>query len=404
MENQYDSSIRPLVNTLVSGLSSSNLLPSSLDWDDLVSAAIRYARSDDFGGDDWKEPLSLLIEGYESSANLTELGRVVARRLVLGMLTNRLRTSRKFKESADLPKVEKPIFILGLPRTGSTLLHELLDVHPGLQTPKLWQADSVPEENWSDWLRIFKSFLRTKLVDVISPGFKSIHRLGALLPHECVTIQGLSFRSMQFHAIHRVDAYHEWLSACDWRPAYLWHERYLKILASENPGKRWLLKAPGHMLGISALRKQYPDAKFIQLHRRPSEVIPSMASLYASLRSGSSNKVDFEELGKSLVEEWRVGLTRVLDLRGSDFMVDQSCLDIDYQEMTGDPLMVVEKIAEFLELPLDPDTRFKMCEYLMRNRKGKHGSHRYSPEFFGLSIESIDTAFTDYIKAYNLNH
>ena len=103
MENQYDSSIRPLVNTLVSGLSSSNMLPSSLDWDDLVRAAIRYARSDDFGGDDWKEPLSLLLEGYESSANLTELGRVVARRLVLGMLTNRLRTSRKFKESADLP-------------------------------------------------------------------------------------------------------------------------------------------------------------------------------------------------------------------------------------------------------------------------------------------------------------
>ena len=158
------------------------------------------------------------------------------------------------------------------------------------------------------------------------------------------------------------------------------------------------------MLGISALREQYPDAKFIQLHRHPSEVIPSMASLYASLRSGSSNKVDFEELGKSLVKEWRAGLTRVLDLRGSDSMVDQGCLDIDYQEMTGDPLKAVEKITEFLELPLDPATRFKMREYLLRNRKGKHGSHHYSPEFFGLSIEGIDTAFTDYIKAYNLNY
>ena len=85
-------------------------------------------------------------------------------------------------------------------------------------------------------------------------------------------------------------------------------------------------------------------------------------------------------------------------------MVDQSCLDIDYQEMTGDPLMVVERITEFLELPLDQDTHFKMREYLQRNRKGKHGSHCYSPEFFGLSVEGIDTAFADYIKAYNLNH
>ena len=403
MENQYDSSIRPLFNGLVIGLSSSNLLPSSLELDDLVRAAIRLAKSDDFGGDDWKEPLYLLLEGYLSSANLTELGRVIARRLVIGMLTNRLRVARKFQTSTSLPNVEKPVFILGLPRTGSTLLHELLDVHPDLQTPKLWQADSVPEEDWSDWLRIFKSFLRTKLVDVISPGFKSIHRLGALLPHECVTIQGLSFRSMQFHAIHRVDAYHGWLSNCDWRPAYLWHERYLKILARKDPAKRWLLKAPGHMLGMRALCEQYPDAKFIQLHRRPSEVIPSMASLYASLRSGSSNTLDLEELGKSLVEEWRIGLTRVVDLRRADAKVDRNCLDIDYLEMTGDPLFVVEKITEFLELPLGSDTRYKMTEYLLRNRKGKHGSHRYSPELFGLSEKGIDTAFIDYIKSYNLN-
>ena len=403
MENQYDSSIRPLFNGLVSGLSSSNLLPSSLELDDLVRAAIRLAKSDDFGGDDWKEPLYLLLEGYLSSANLTELGRVIARRLVIGMLTNRLRVARKFQTSTSLPNVEKPVFILGLPRTGSTLLHELLDVHPDLQTPKLWQADSVPEEDWSDWLRIFKSFLRTKLVGVVSPGFKSIHRLGALLPHECVTIQGLSFRSMQFHAIHRVDAYHGWLSNCDWRPAYLWHERYLKILARKDPAKRWLLKAPGHMLGMRALCEQYPDAKFIQLHRRPSEVIPSMASLYASLRSGSSNTLDLEELGKSLVEEWRIGLTRVVDLRRADAKVDRNCLDIDYLEMTGDPLFVVEKITEFLELPLGSDTRYKMSEYLLRNRKGKHGSHRYSPELFGLSEKGIDTAFIDYIKSYNLN-
>ena len=403
MENQYDSSIRPLFNGLVGGLSSSNLLPSSLELDDLVRAAIRLAKSDDFGGDDWKEPLYLLLESYLSSANLTELGRVIARRLVIGMLTNRLRVARKFQTSTSLPNVEKPVFILGLPRTGSTLLHELLDVHPDLQTPKLWQADSVPEEDWSDWLRIFKSFLRTKLVGVVSPGFKSIHRLGALLPHECVTIQGLSFRSMQFHAIHRVDAYHGWLSNCDWRPAYLWHERYLKILARKDPAKRWLLKAPGHMLGMRALCEQYPDAKFIQLHRRPSEVIPSMASLYASLRSGSSNTLDLEELGKSLVEEWRIGLTRVVDLRRADAKVDRNCLDIDYLEMTGDPLFVVEKITEFLELPLGSDTRYKMSEYLLRNRKGKHGSHRYSPELFGLSEKGIDTAFIEYIKSYNLN-
>ena len=178
MENQYDSSIRPLVNSLVSGLSSSNLLPSSLEWDDLVRAAIRLAKSDDFGGDDWKEPLHLLLKGYESSANLTELGRIVARRLVLGMLTNRLRTARKFKALTHLSNIEKPVFILGLPRTGSTLLHELLDVHPDLQTPKLWQADSVPEEDWSDWLRIFKSFCELNWLMLSPPALRVFTGLG----------------------------------------------------------------------------------------------------------------------------------------------------------------------------------------------------------------------------------
>ena len=138
---------------------------------------------------------------------------------------------------------------------------------------------------------------------------------------------------MQFHAIHRVDAYHEWLGQCDWSPAYLWHDRYLRVLSDQSkPSERWLLKAPGHMLGIEALRAQYPDAKFIQLHRHPREVIPSMASLYASLRSGSSNQVDFLQLGESLLEEWRVGLNRVLSLRRSEQTFDSSSLDLNYRD------------------------------------------------------------------------
>ena len=147
MKNDYHSSFRPLLNGLVIMLSSNNFLSLSLEQDDLVRIAIRFAGSDDFGGDDWEQPLKLLLEGYNGSAKLTELGRTIARRLVLGMLVNRLRTMRIFRESFDLPEVRKPVFILGLPRTGSTMLHELFGLHPDLQTPKLWQADSLPNES-----------------------------------------------------------------------------------------------------------------------------------------------------------------------------------------------------------------------------------------------------------------
>ena len=401
----YYSPFRPTINRVVGRLSSSNLLPHSLEMDDIVRRSISLAGSDDFGGDDWSEPLGLLLDGYASTSRLTELGRLVARRLVIGMLTNRLRTFQKLNNLGDLNRVRQPVFILGLPRTGSTLLHELLDIHPQLRTPKLWQADSVPNDDWTDWQRVFTSFLRTKMVDVISPGFKSIHRLGATRPHECVTIQGLSFRSMQFHAIHRVDGYHEWLGRCDWSPAYLWHERYLRVLSNRfKSDERWLLKAPGHMLGIEALWRQYPDAKLIQLHRHPREVIPSMASLYASLRSGCSDQVDFHQLGESLLEEWRVGLDRVLNLRRSEEHADRSCLDLSYKDMIGDPLRAVEQILEFLGLPFDQNIKLKMEDYLVSNRKDKHGKHRYDLDFFGLTDNKIELAFSEYIEAHQLGN
>ena len=403
-ENPYGSGIRPIINSVVGAVSSANLLPHSLEMDNLVLASIVSAGCEDFGGDDWSEPLELLLEGYATSAKLTDLGKVVARRLILGMLINRLRTVQRLNALGDLPKVQKPVFILGLPRTGSTMLHELLDLHPGLIAPKLWQADSVPKNDWTDYKRITASFLRTKMVDVISPGFKSIHRLGALRPHECVTIQGLSFRSMQFHAIHRVDTYHEWLGQCDWSPAYLWHDRYLRVLSNQSQSsERWLLKAPGHMLGIEALRAQYPDAKFIQLHRHPREVIPSMASLYASLRSGSSNQVDFLQLGESLLEEWRVGLNRVLSLRRSEQTFDSNSLDLNYRDIVEKPVESVEEILSFLGLSPDDEFRLKMSQYLANNQKGKHGKHSYDLGFFGLTDQDIDLAFADYIETYRLN-
>ena len=398
----YQSSLRPIINAAVGLLSAARLLPNSLEFDEIVRAATFSAGSDDFGGDDWSEPLGLLLEGYSSSAKLTDLGRIVARHLVVSLLSNRLRMVERAQTLGDLPEVIEPVFILGLPRTGSTMLHELLGLHPSFQTPKLWQVDFLPKNDWTDGGRMLKSHLRTRFVDLISPGFSSIHRLGALLPHECVSIQALSFRSMQFHAIHKVDRYHNWLRDCDWGPAYLWHEKYLGLLSYGVKRRRWLLKAPGHMLGISALLERYPDAKFVQLHRHPTEVIPSMASLYASLRSGSSGVIEFYELGRSLLEEWRLGLKRVLELRKSDALIEGRFLDVNYKEATTDPLGVAKDITRFLGLSYDEATRLKMEDYLKDNPKGKHGSHRYDLSFFGLEDRDITQAFGEYIDAYNL--
>jgi len=129
-----------------------------------------------------------------------------------------------------------------------------------------------------------------------------------------------------------------------------------------------------------------------------------MASLYASLRSGSSDEVDFHQLGESLLEEWRVGLNRVLSLRQAEPNVDANSLDLNYRDIVGSPLEAVEEILSFLELPLDDETRLRMTRYLANNRKGKHGKHNYDLSLFGLTDTDIDLAFADYIDAYHLNH
>ena len=247
-----------------------------------------------------------------------------------------------------------------------------------------------------DLCRILAASGQITLVNRMAPDLKRIHRLGARLPHECVTIQAHTMRSIQFHAAHRVCAYNEWLQTCDWEPAYRWHVRYLKVLQWGESEARWLLKAPGHMLGLNALNRVYPDATFIQLHRDPAEVIPSMASLSVALRAAFTNSIDESEIGRDTTDQWSRGLTNTLRLRKQYADLDSRFIDIHYRELASRPMEVVGRILDFTGLSATTTFQRMVEDYLTRNKKGRYGRHEYSLSRFALERSDLETSFADY--------
>ena len=366
--------------------------------DDLMGAARTATGFRDFGPTDFIEPLDLLLDGYEQTSALNPIGKLAGRWYLMRLLCNRLRFEATWQNDrrVDSRAVQRPIFILGLPRTGSTLLHEVLSLHSALRAPSYWESTFTPGRDPMDLCRILAASGQITLVNRMAPDLKRIHRLGARLPHECVTIQAHTMRSIQFHAAHRVCAYNEWLQTCDWEPAYRWHVRYLKVLQWGESEARWLLKAPGHMLGLNALNRVYPDATFIQLHRDPAEVIPSMASLSVALRAAFTNSIDESEIGRDTTDQWSRGLTNTLRLRKQYADLDSRFIDIHYRELASRPMEVVGRILDFTGLSATTTFQRMVEDYVTRNKKGRYGRHEYSLSRFALERSDLETSFADY--------
>ena len=377
---------------------------SNVRLEKVLSLARRTTRLDDFGDDDFLEPLDLLLKGYSNTADLNWLGRIATQIYLHRMLSNRLRLQGYFKcfPVASKIKIERPIFILGLPRTGSTLLHELMACHRDLRAPTFWEATFVPGHSAMDRCRQLTTALKINFINALSPGFKSVHKLGTFRPHECITLQAASLRTMQFHAVHNVSDYNAWLETCDWQPAYDMHKRCLQWLQFNGGAQRWVLKAPGHMLSIEALNCTYPDALFIQLHRDPCEVIPSMASLFCHLRTPFANRVNLKEIGQDVTRQWQLGLSSTMQQRAANSKLDYRFLDISYRDLVSNPLARMREIMAFCNLNSSETSSQIFEDYLAQNPKGKHGDHRYSLDQFGLSRNALEGIFADYKRQYAL--
>jgi len=377
----------------------SRVLP--VEADALMAGARRSTGLDDFGQPPPQKPLRVLSESCEREAGLTLFGRLAMRGDIQRMLVNRLRIQEDRRRLPAIAgeRIERPLFITGLPRTGTTLLHALLALDPAHRAPLTWETmypSPPPYEGGRDdsAVRIKRTARRLRWLDRLAPRFQAIHEVGAELPQECIAIMAHTFISLRFLVTHRLPEYAEYLSRADDKPAYEFHRRFLQHLQFQASPRRWVLKAPAHLPALGALLAVYPDARIIQTHRDPMESIPSLASLRTELRQCFAREVDPAVVGPEVAAYWARSLERAGEVRQQ---ADTGHFyDVRYEDLMNDPLGTLRALYDRLGLAWSREVETRMRNYLDANPQGKHGRHHYRLQHFGLETASIGRLYAQY--------
>ena len=373
----------------------------------LVATACEEAGSDDFGDDGWQPGLARLTDGLVNEARLSAIGVEIAYLDLMRALKNRLGVIAWRKEHPEIARepVIAPIVIVGQPRTGTTILYDLLAQDPDLRAPLTWEVDApcpVPQpETYHNDPRIAQTQASIELSEQIIPGFLAFHPMGALVGQECVRITASEFTSMIFSVQYRLPSYYRWLLyEADYAGAYRFHRIFLQHLQSGVSGQ-WLLKSPAHLWHLDALLTEYPDALIVQTHRDPLNVISSIAALTHHLRRMGTDDSNIAECAAQSYEEVVVGLGREMALRDSRAVPAERVIDVLFTDFVNDPLTTITDIYQKLGRELRPDTAQKM-RYFLAAHPGDGGGGRYTWSDTGLDAAEVRDRVSAYQDRYGV--
>lgn len=380
-----------------------------IEADALLEEARARTGLSDFGGTTWREGFEIFVAALESEAQLNLVGRVLARGDLLNWLENRLRITDAFKRNPGIgeERVEAPLFITGLPRTGTSILHELLGQDPAHRTPLAWEVrhPCPPPEaaSFASDPRIERADEEVRFWCQVVPEYDAMHELGARIPVECIQLTAHEFRSDELSGRHVVPSYAGWLAGADLEPAYRFHRRMLQLLQWRCPAERWVLKAPSHLSALGALLAVYPDARIVLTHRDPLKVMASVASILFSTAWVRSDAVSAEQ-----VLGWFTGPTCEMLLEGAEAVrqsgaadAAQFC-DVRYADLMQDPFATLAGVYAHYGLPFTAAAEASMRAYLDAKPKGKHGAHRYEFEHTGFDVAEERARFAQYQARYDV--
>jgi Sulfotransferase family len=365
---------------------------------DLHESAARITGLTDFGVDDYSDGLAVLLESYESQAGLTPFGRRVARAGLRGALAARLLCEAGWAghpEHAGVP-IERPVFVTGLPRSGTTALHRLLAADPAHQGLELWLAEvpqpRPPPDTWPAnpvFQRIQAAYAQHH---VEHPEFMGVHYIAADTVEECWQLLRQTMRSVAFECLAHVPAYSAWLQGQDWTGPYRRHRRSLQLIGLHDAGRRWVLKNPSHLFALEGLLTAYPDALVVQTHRDPATVIGSMCSLAAQATEGWSSAFTGKVIGAGQLELWARGLAEFAAARARHDPA--RFLDVDYADFTADPVGTAESVYAHFGLPYSGAAADAIrALHAAAGRDAARPAHRYSLADFGLTAGQVHERF-----------
>lgn len=372
----------------------------------LMATARERAGLEDFGDSDPGPALGKLVSACEAEARLNAIGRLALRGDTLRVLRNRLLLQRDRKQHPEIEHqpIRRPIFVVGLPRSGTTFLHRLLSQDPANRVPLTWELmlpspppesathDTDPRIEFAE--RQVRWFLR------LAPRFQRIHPVGARLAEECVLLHSHSFVSYQFDTMYRIPSYSAWLETQDFRDSYRMHRQLLQHLQWRCSGERWVLKAPNHLFQLPALLATYPDACLVWTHRTPLETLGSLSSLCAELRQVFSRDVRPAEIGPEVAAAWAEALRRATAALDAGLLPPERIVHVDYRELIRDSLAIVRRIYTHFGLELSSPAETRLREFLQHNPKGRYGQHRYSLSAFGLDRSAEKDRFNAYCRRF----
>ena len=379
--------------------------PASFSADALCDGACAATGLDDFGTSYYREGLERTVDGLNTEAELNDLGRVIQHATISNALIQRLKIVDTYKKHPEIDDevVDGPVVILGLPRTGTTALGQLIANDPQFRSLRTWesQAPTPPPESATQQNdpRIAQAAEGIAMIDTMFPDFATMMSSEAQAATECQDLMGMSFRTYHFDGVVRVPSYTAWLMDTDMRETYTFHRQVLKLLQWHCKPNLWHLRTPVHMFALDAFVEAYPNARFLWSHRDPVKVLGSVCSLISYVRSWSSDRKDPAELGAEQLAWWAKGVLRAMDFR-TEFG-DDRFVDVSFADLQSDSVATVSGAYDKLGLDFTDAARDKVRQWADGHRPGHRGTHDYELADFGLTEAQVRDAFGDYLATYD---
>ena len=367
----------------------------------LLAEAVDQRGLTDFGPGDFREGLDVLLDSLEHDGDLSPATDAEVIGGLRRFLVNRLEVEEWYRdhpEVEDVP-VRGPIDVIGLPRTGTTALGNMLSLDSQFRCLRMWEQKRpvpppVPGEEATDPRRVQQAAED----EALPPEMKAMHIWELDATVEDTWVLGMAFHGQQMTL--PVFGYQDWWRRADLTQTYEYHRRVVKLLGSRRPPDLWVFKAPHHKFHLEPIVAAYPDARFVMTHRDPAKVVPSYTSLVSAILPAADGARDLQRLGHEISNHLRVGMENAIAARAR--IGEDRFLDVHHRELIADPIGVLRRVYAFVGLDLTPETEQAVRDWQEANRAGAHGEHRYTPEQFGLSAAQVRDDYDFYIRHFDV--
>lgn len=378
------------------------VLDRPIPADSLIAIARRHTGLSHFGEIPFTAPLGRLLDACTSESALSFVGRSATKWDVVRFLTNLLliQEYRTRNQGMDNTPIRAPVFITGLPRSGTTFLHRLMLLDPASRAPSVWETIYPSPTAGTRTQRVARVAGQLKTFELLAPEFPALHPLEATSPQECSEITAHVFRSLRFDTNYHIPSYRDWMdgNAAENIPAYRFHKRFLQYLQHQDGvPRRWVLKCPEHLFALDAIRSVYPDARLVFVHRDPVRVLLSQARLTEVLRRPFTRNLNPVSLGADESRRWLEGARRMMALAD-----DPNVCHVHHLDLISDPVRTVETIYQRLGGVPQAQVVTAIEQYIASRPRGGYGEHHYTFADHGLDEAAEREKFRPYMTRFGI--